>query len=183
MYTVWTACIHPVPGLITSTGVPHLLLYLSSLHTHTHCEVLFCPGWHSEHSSCILWSSCVWLWTVYFCWFSAACPCDIAPGNSDWVAACPDPCPVLFTSLPCLWHSWHCCLITACLTLSKFIKLRLQMDPHASDPSLHWDCLVHDGHMQCSLKSCPKWGIVEYLKLQKHKITRCYDLFAFRHIC
>ncbi len=120
--------IHPVPGLITCTGVPHLLLYLSSLHTHTHCKVLFCPGWHSEHYSCILWSPRVWLWTVYFCWFSAACPCDIAPWNSDCVAACPDSCPVLFTSLPCLWYSWHCCLITACLTLSKFIKLRLQMD-------------------------------------------------------
>ncbi len=26
--------------------------------------------------------------------------------------------------------------MTACLTLSKFIKARLQMDPHASDPSL-----------------------------------------------
>ncbi len=56
--------IHPVPGLITCTGVPHLLLYLSSLHTHTHCEVLFCPGWHSERYSCILWSSRVWPWTV-----------------------------------------------------------------------------------------------------------------------
>ncbi len=35
---------HPVPGLITCIGVPHLLLYLSSLHTHTHCKILFCPG-------------------------------------------------------------------------------------------------------------------------------------------
>ncbi len=35
---------HPVQRLITCTGVPHSLLYWSSLHTH--CEVLFCPGWH-----------------------------------------------------------------------------------------------------------------------------------------
>ncbi len=47
-----THCLHPVPGLITCTGVPHSLPYLNSLHTHTHCEVLFCPGWHSEHYSC-----------------------------------------------------------------------------------------------------------------------------------
>ncbi len=44
--------LHPIPGLITCTDVPHSLPYLSSLHTHTHCEVLFCPGWHSEHYSC-----------------------------------------------------------------------------------------------------------------------------------
>ncbi len=42
----------PVPGPITCTGVPHSLPYLSSLHTYTHGEVLFCPGWHSEHYSC-----------------------------------------------------------------------------------------------------------------------------------
>ncbi len=30
-----THCLHPVPGLITCTGVPHSLPYLSSLHTHT----------------------------------------------------------------------------------------------------------------------------------------------------
>ncbi len=83
-----------------------------------------------------LWPSRVWPWTVYPCWFSAACPCDIAPWSSDCVAACTDSCPVLFTSLPCLWDFWHWWLITACLTLSKFIKARLQMDPHTSDPSL-----------------------------------------------
>ncbi len=48
---------------------------------------------------------------------------DYSPAwNTDCVAACPDPCPVLFTSLPCLWYSWHCCLITACLTLPSSLK-------------------------------------------------------------
>ncbi len=64
---------------------------------------------------------CVWPWTADYCWFSAACP---------------DSCLVSFMSLLCLWYSCRCCFTSACLTLIKIIKVKLQMDPHISEPSL-----------------------------------------------
>ncbi len=69
---------------------------------------------------------CVWPWTADYCCFSAACP---------------DSCLVSFMSLLCLWYSRRCCFTSACLTLIKIIKVKLQMDPHVSEPSLHkWSC-------------------------------------------
>ncbi len=60
----------------TCTSFTHS--HISSTHTLTHCEVLFCPGWHSERFPCILFP-----WTAYTtlticCLPSWPClPCDI----------------------------------------------------------------------------------------------------------
>ncbi len=130
--TVYT----PIPGLITCTGVPHSLPYLSSLHTH--CEDLFCPGWHSEHYSCFcdlpvydpglftpLILCCLPLWYCSLKSWLCCCLPWLLPGIV-YVSALP----LIFLTL----------MIDHCLFDPKFIKARLQMDLHASDPSLQLSC-------------------------------------------
>ncbi len=127
---------HPVLRLITCTGVYHLLLYLSSIFTHTLCEVLFLPRLtFLSVSPVFLWSFCVWPWIVWRLLILCRLPlwsCFL----ELCFAACPDSCPVLFLSLFCLWYTCRCHFTIACLTLIKIIKEYLQMDPHASDSSL-----------------------------------------------
>ncbi len=89
----------------TCTSFTHS--HKSSTQTLTHCEVLFCPGWHSER-----YSSC-----------PSLCLTPDCPTLELWTCACDlDPCLVLFTSLLCLWYSCFCLLTIARLFLPLLIK-------------------------------------------------------------
>ncbi len=104
----------------TCTSFTHS--HKSSTQTLTHCEVLFCPGWHSErYSSCHL---CVW-------------PRTARTWNSE---------PVPVTSTP----AWYCLRLCSASDIPVFacwplpvcfclcsINILLQVNPLASDQSLH----------------------------------------------
>ncbi len=58
---------HQSLSILIVSPHPHLIhthTHLSSTLTCTHCEVLFCPGWHSERFPCILFP-CVYLDCLY----------------------------------------------------------------------------------------------------------------------
>ncbi len=103
-YTNHTAVTNHSIALIVS---PHLHLihtHTSKQHTsmHSTAKSCSCPGWHSErYPSCCLVSLCL----------TPDC-LTLEPWTCD-----PDPCLVLFTSLPCLWYSCFCPLTIACLIL------------------------------------------------------------------
>ncbi len=104
----------------TCTSFTHS--HKSSTQTLTHCEVLFCPGWHSErYSSCHL---CVW-------------PRTARPWNSEPVTSTP---------------AWYCLRLCSASDIPVFacwplpvcfclcsINILLQVNPLASDQSLQSD--------------------------------------------
>ncbi len=98
-----------------TTPAPHSLTHISSTLPYTRCEVLFCPGWHSECFPCILFPcvylDCLYTLTVCCLPFDSACLSISSPS-----AACPDLCiaPVADSVLP----AWHLLLplTPACLT-------------------------------------------------------------------
>ncbi len=110
----------------TCTSFTHS--HKSSTQTLTHCEVLFCTGWHSErYSSCHL---CVWPRTAW-------------PWNSE---------PVPVTSTP----AWYCLRLCSASDIPVFacwplpvcfclcsLNILLQVNPLASDQSLQSDSEHH----------------------------------------
>ncbi len=107
---------------ISITPAPHSLLYISSLHTHTHCEVLFLP-----RLTFLSVSPFFWFW---FLCLTPDCPDTLnlcllprlLPGTVYVFAL-----PLIFLFLPA-----DLCLFI--LPLSN--KYMLHLDPHASDQSL-----------------------------------------------
>ncbi len=97
----------------TCTSFTHS--HKSSTQTLTHCEVLFCPGWHSEHFPCFL-IPCVYL----DCLFTLTVCC-----LPFW------PClPVDIFSVCCLPRPLHCPCCWFCLA---FITLVTAFDHCLSD--------------------------------------------------
>ncbi len=124
--------IAPITQLSPITNQPWLSCHTCTSFTHPHisstlpytrCEVLFCPGWHSERFPCILFP-----WTAYTtlticCLPSWPClPCDI-------LCVCRLPRPL---HCPCCWFCLaFITLVTAfdhCLSDLLFSVLKLQLD-------------------------------------------------------
>ncbi len=126
--------IAPITQLSPITNQPWLSCHTCTSFTHPHisstlpytrCEVLFCPGWHSERFPCILYlpGLPIRLWPFAACLLDPACLVI-----TSLSAACPDLCivPVADSALP----AWHLLLplTLACLTLPCCsIKLHLNL--------------------------------------------------------
>ncbi len=130
----------------TCTSFTHS--HKSSTHTLTHCEVLFCPGWHSERCPCFLipcvYLDCLFTLTVCCLPFWPCLPVDI-------FSVCCLPRPL---NCPCCWFCLAFIIpVTAfdpCLfDILSEIKLLLDL---TSLPS-HYNCSINDGWL-----SWPRWS-------------------------
>ncbi len=124
--------IAPITQLSPITNQPWLSCHTCTSFTHPHisstlpytrCEVLFCPGWHSERFPCILFP-----WTAYSLWPFAACLLTL-PAFRYPLCLLPAPTfalPLLLI-LPCLRDTCYC-LFLLCLSDLFLSVIKLLLD-------------------------------------------------------
>ncbi len=107
---------------------PPLTAYLSSIHSHTHCEVLFCPGWQ--------------LWVLFL--YSVFCDCPVYdPGLFTSVDSLLPALVILFFGtpivlLPALTPAWYCLRLCLASDIPDAVVWSLPVWPCLS--LLKWDC-------------------------------------------